>query len=175
MHEAVGDCVSVYWSIVFLCNLDSEAPTGTHVNFDGNFSQHEYQIHFQPFTGSVSNSFLFRGIELFSMAAWRLVSLVGLFCTIESVSSPGCWTFVCLVLPSGLGQWHDAKLWGLAGVSRLRHHHSLSMCVCACVWALSGHTAGSPSPNLFTQVLRVVSVCVCFLSPQSASVVAPKH
>lgn len=38
----------------------------------------------------------------------------------------------------------------------------LCVCLCVCVSALSGHTAGSPSPNLFTQVLRVVSVCVFF-------------
>lgn len=33
---------------------------------------------------------------------------------------------------------------------------------CVCVSALSKHTAGSPSPNLFTQVRQVVKfVCVC--------------
>lgn len=31
-----------------LGNLDGEDPTGTRVSFDGNFSQREYQIHFQP-------------------------------------------------------------------------------------------------------------------------------
>ena len=64
-------CVSVYmcilyWSVVFLCNLGGEDPTGTHVNFDDNFSQHEYQINFQPFTDAVI--LLFRGIELSSVA-----------------------------------------------------------------------------------------------------------
>lgn len=59
------------------------------------------------------------------------------------------------------------------------HDYIATLCVClsVCVSSLSKHTAGSPSPNLFTQVRQVVKcVCVCvFLSPRSASVVAPKH
>lgn len=72
MHETVGECVcvSVYWSIVFLCNLDDEAPTGTHVNFDGNFSQHEYQIHFQPFTGAEYQTAFYS--EALSCSVWLL-------------------------------------------------------------------------------------------------------
>lgn len=44
-------------------------------------------------------------------------------------------------------------------MSRLHRH---SVCVSVCVSSLSKHTAGSPSPNLFTQVRQVVKcVCVC--------------
>ena len=87
-----------------------------------------------------------------------------------------------LCFPQGSAMGHHAKPWGLAGVSRLQHHRSVCVCVClsvclcvcvcvcvcvyvcvcVCVSALSKHTAGSPSPNLFTQVRRVMRVCVCF-------------
>lgn len=43
-----SECVCVY-AHMGLCNLHGEDPTGSHVNFDGNFSQHAHQIHFQPF------------------------------------------------------------------------------------------------------------------------------
>lgn len=71
--------------------------------------------------------------------------------------SPGCWTFVCPLLPSGLDQGHHARPRGLAGVSRLQHQSSVCVCVLS---AVSKHAAGSPSPNLFTQVQRGVCVFI---------------
>lgn len=61
-------------ALSFFVTLMVKDPTGTHVNFDANFSQREYQIHFQPLTAAEYQTafFLFRGIELSSMACLTL-------------------------------------------------------------------------------------------------------
>lgn len=74
-----------------ICNLHGEGPTGTHVNFDGNFSQHEYQIHFQPFTDAeYQTAFYSEPLSRHVLAFSTLgVLLFGVFSLTESPSSPG--------------------------------------------------------------------------------------
>lgn len=153
VHETVCECILciLYWSVVFLCNLGGEDPTGTHVNFDDNFSQHEYQINFQPFTDAVI--LLFRGIEqcgclTLSVIVWTPLSHWICFLT--------CLLNFCLLSVS-LVAWPGARCQTLRPC---RCVTITALPLCVCVSALSKHTAGSPSPNLFTQVRCVVSVCV---------------
>lgn len=68
MHKTLGFVWVYIGALSFFVTLMAKDPADTHVNFDGNLSQHEYQIHFQPLTDA---AFLFRGIELSSMAVGR--------------------------------------------------------------------------------------------------------
>lgn len=89
------------------------------------------------------------------------------YALVKSASSPGCWTFVCLVVPSGLGQGHHAKPPGLAGVSRRQHQCSASLCLCQ-LWAstLPAHCRQICSHRLLVCVCVCVCgwVCVCVLA-----------
>ena len=74
--------------------LTVKDPTGTDVNVDANFSQREYQIHFQPLTDAeYQTALFFVHSEALSCPVWVLdvrCHWSVLFCPIESVSSPGC-------------------------------------------------------------------------------------
>lgn len=105
--------------------------------------------------------FLFRGIELSSMACLTL-GVVGRPLLSYWISLLTWLLNFCLPCAS-LRARPGARCQNLEALQVCHDYSITALCVClsACVSALSKHTAGSPSPNLFTQVRRVVCVCVC--------------
>ena len=151
----------VYWSIVSHCNLDVEHPTGTHVNFDGNFSQTEYQIHFGPFTDTAYQTAFYS--ETLSCPVW----LLDVWCRWSGSSVPldqfphlAVEPLFTLCFPQGLARGTVPNLEAL----QVCHDCGITtQCLCVCVSFEQAHCRLTVAKSVHTGAASCgcVRVCVC--------------